>query len=53
MSAVLAFLLEHIDLIELLGEAIAGGASKDKLRAAIRKEMVEASDAEMRKEFGG
>jgi hypothetical protein len=53
MGAVLTFLLEHLDLIELLAEAINGGVKKDDLRAAIRKEMVAASDAEMRRELGG
>lgn len=47
LAAVATFLLEHADLIEVLYDAIRGGASKDELKKAIRASMVAASDAAM------
>lgn len=51
LAAVAAFLVEHSDLIELAGEAITKGVTKETLLTLIRKSMVEASDAEMKREF--
>ena len=51
LASIAAFLLEHADLIGELANALAGGASKDDLRKAIRASMVAASDAEMKKEL--
>lgn len=45
------FLVEHYDLVELAIEAITKGVSKDTLMNAIKKEMVAASDAEMKREL--
>lgn len=52
LGRVLAFLLEHLDVVEALVEALEGGVSKDALKAAIRAEMVRASDEAMRRELG-
>lgn len=48
----LAFLAEHYELIEAIVRAVAVGASKESLRAAIRRAEIEASDKIMREELG-
>jgi hypothetical protein len=52
MGAVLAFILEHLELFELLGEAIKKGVDREVLRDSIKATMVAASDAEMKRELG-
>lgn len=51
VGAALAFLLENLDIIEAVGKAIAGGASKEDLLKGIKATMVAASDAEMHREL--
>lgn len=46
-----AFLLEHSDVVEEVAKAIAGGAPKDAIKAAIRGVVVEISDAAIREEL--
>lgn len=53
MGAALTFLLAHLDLIELIAEAIKAGVSKDTLKDKIKAEMTLASDALIAAEFGG
>lgn len=53
LGEVLGVLLEHLDVVELVIEAIGKGVSKDTLKKSIRDEMIKASDAEMRRELGG
>lgn len=52
MAIALKFLFEHLDLLELLFEAISGGVTKEKIVAQIKKEIVKASKARMRAELG-
>lgn len=47
----LLFVLSHLDVLEVVIEAIDGGASKEAIKNAIRAEMVKASDELMRKEL--
>lgn len=49
LGEVLTFLLKHLDIIELLREALDGGVEREALKAAIQKEMVQAADEEMQK----
>lgn len=51
MAAALAFLFEHLDVVEALYEVITGGAKKTDVLKAIRATAVAASDAEMHKEL--
>ncbi len=51
LATVLAFLVEHLDLIEAIRAAIAGGAKREDVLAAIKATMVAASDAEMHREL--
>lgn len=53
MDVALRFLIEHVDLIELLFEAVTGGVSKERIVDQIKSEIVEASRERMRKELGG
>ena len=53
MGVVLAFLLEHLDLLELLASAINAGVSKETLTKKIKDEMTLASDAAIDVEFPG
>jgi hypothetical protein len=52
LGTALTFLLQHLDLISLLGEAVTKGVSKENLSEAIRKTMVAASDEQMKAELG-
>lgn len=52
LAEIAGFLLEHADLIQLVAQALEGGAPKDALMEAIRKEMVAAADAQMKLELG-
>ena len=53
IGAILAFALEHQDLLELLYEGLTTGKlSKASALRALRAEMVAASDAEMHREIG-
>lgn len=52
MTALLVFLVEHADLIEEIAVAIKAGASKDAIRAAIKRAMIDVSDAAIREELG-
>lgn len=52
ITSVAMFLLEHLDLIEEIYDAIKSGAPKDAIRAAIREAKVQASDAAFREELG-
>lgn len=52
LGQVLAFLAEHADLVTALYKAIASGASKDSIKAAIESAEVTASDEVMREELG-
>jgi hypothetical protein len=52
LGAALTFLLQHLDLITLIGEAVTRGVSKETLSDAIRKTMVAASDEQMKAELG-
>lgn len=52
IATVLSLLLQHADVISLIVEALEGGTAKSALVRAIKAEMVNASDAEMRKELG-
>lgn len=49
---VASFLVGHSDLIGLVYDAINKGLSKDQLMAAIKREMVEASDAAVKAQLG-
>lgn len=51
LGDVLGFLLEHLDVIELLVSAINGGVKKDEIKAAIRRAQVEAADKQMHLEL--
>ena len=53
LGAAIAFLAEHADVIGAIEKAIAAGAEKQALVKAIEQVMVEASNAEMRRELGG
>jgi hypothetical protein len=48
----LSFLLSHLEILELLRDAIDGGVSHDALKRAIKAEMIANADAEMRRELG-
>jgi len=48
---ILAFLAEHVDLVEAIFDAITKGASKDSIKAAIKQAEIAASDATMREEL--
>jgi len=52
IAQALAFLAQHVDLLEALWNAIEKGASKDSLKAAIKQAEIEASDAVMKEELG-
>ncbi len=52
MSALLAFLAAHADIIEAVVELIDSGASKDSIKAALRAVKVKISDEAMREELG-
>ena len=52
LATVGGFLLEHADLLEAIGKALEGGATKDDILKGIKASMVTASDAEMRRELG-
>lgn len=52
LTSILAFLLEHADLIGDIKEAVESGVTKDSLRKIIRESMVAASDAQMQLELG-
>lgn len=47
MGAVLMFLLEHLDLITAIKDALDGGASKADILKGIKASMVAVSDADM------
>jgi hypothetical protein len=51
VAKILLFLADHSDVIDLLVEALEGGANKDSVKAAIRSAMIDASDAAMREEL--
>lgn len=51
VGPVVAFLADHFDIIEAIAKAIAAGASKESIKAAIIAAEVEASDAVMREEL--
>lgn len=53
IAKALEFLLEHLDVVVVLVEALEGGASRESIKAAIRAEMIKASDDQMRRELGG
>lgn len=46
-----AFLLEHADVLEDVGQALASGTPKEAIRAAIRGAMVKVSDDAIREEL--
>lgn len=49
----LAFLFKHLDIVELIYDAIVNrGVDRAKLVAAIKQEMVQASVAKMKDELG-
>lgn len=52
IAEVVAFLATHTDLITAIYDAIAGGASKQDILAAVKKTMVAASDEQMKQELG-
>lgn len=49
---ILDFLSKHLDLFELLYNALNGGVDKKKLMAQIKKEMVDAAYAAAKAELG-
>jgi hypothetical protein len=48
----LTFLVEHLDLVNALYEAILGGASKADMLAAIRASQLAAADAAVEADLG-
>lgn len=52
LGVALTFLLRHLDLISLIGEALTKGVTKENLAASIRATMVAASDEQMKRELG-
>ncbi len=52
MIALLTFLAQNSDIIEDIAQAIAAGASKDAIRAAIRRTMIDVSDRAVQEELG-
>jgi hypothetical protein len=46
------FLVEHADTIEEIVDALRAGATKDAIKAAIRRAAIDASDAAIREELG-
>ncbi len=52
IGQVLTFLLQNLDLVSLIAEAITKGVSKESLAASIRAAMVAASDEQMKRELG-
>ncbi len=54
IETILLFLAQHFELVDLLFDAITNkGVDHRKIVAAIKREMIEASDAQMRAELGG
>ncbi len=51
MGKLLAFMLEHLSLIEAVYDVIEGGAKKEDVEKAIRATAIAASDAEMHREL--
>ena len=52
MIAFLAFLAEHADLIEAIADAIKAGATKEAIKKAIKRAMIDLSDAAIEEELG-
>lgn len=52
LAAVVGFLLEHEDTIAEIVNALRAGATKDAIKAAIRRAAIDASDAALREELG-
>lgn len=50
-AAIVAFLLEHGDVVEDIATAIAGGTPKEAIKAAIKGIQVEVSDDAIREEL--
>lgn len=51
-AAILGFIVSHLDLIEVIYDAIVNRqVPKEKLLAVVKDAMTEASDAEMRREL--
>ncbi len=48
----LRFLIEHIDLVTAIYDAIDGGMSKEEVLAGIRKAQIAATDAAVEKDLG-
>lgn len=51
LAEVLSLIAKHLPLIELVVQAIRGGVSEEAIVNAIKKEMTNASDEEMRREL--
>ena len=51
IAKILAFLLEHVELVEAIYEVIEGGAKKEDVLKAVRATAIAASDAEMHREL--
>lgn len=47
----LVWLLEHANIVKAVGEALAAGAPKEAVEAAIRGLIVDQSEATLREEF--
>lgn len=52
LTAIAGFLLDHADTIEEIVNALKAGATKDAIKAAIRRAAIDASDAALREELG-
>lgn len=52
LAAVVGFLLEHEDTISEIVNALRAGATKDAIKAAIRRVAIDASDEALREELG-
>ncbi len=51
IGEILAWLLQHLDLITLIREALEGGVSKQELVEHIKKTMTEAARKQLEMEF--
>lgn len=52
LATILTFLIDHEDTIEEIVAAVRAGATKDAIKAAIRRAAIDASDAALREELG-